>query len=353
MKKIKIIILTFLLFNLIPQNVFSSTASNSTVHPVIFIHGFQPQGNTGDAFDKMIMSIFGQNTINQFHFEVVPVDFNIAFKEYLERSVCNGISSGNTIQVFPFNYNNNNNNKIYKNKLTCKITKDKTNTVTIKLDEKNKILTRKLTRSFPNKSLTPKIVEKNGVNFLPIKIKYNDTDTSLQENYIKDVLNLINSYVQKDNKKIGEIYIISHSMGGLGSWRFIHNQNTKNDIYKNKVTRFITLSSPFLGPKDGASFYSKMSTNIDRNDITIFSNDYISKFNSTDGKITLPNKFKYLSIYGNSDGFVSDKSAFALNEILKKNFNQKSYILNTDHTKIHQDSKTINLVKELILTSIP
>jgi uncharacterized alpha/beta hydrolase family protein len=199
MKKIVMYVLTLAMILSLVSPVLQAQANRTGVNqtkktevtPVLFVHGY---GGGSGTFDTMISRYYGLKDKNQFCFDR-PQYYPSTSSDGAVRKECN--NANQTIQTgVPLGWIN---FDVYMPKQV-------------------------------------KMTTKNGVNYVTAQIIYDDTNPVIQRHYLERTLNHIaNTY------SIKEIFIVSHSMGGLGSWTFI-TDSTQYSAYKVKL---VTLGSPF------------------------------------------------------------------------------------------------------------
>ncbi|UNL84836.1 alpha/beta hydrolase [Priestia koreensis] len=172
-----------------------------------------------------------------------------------------------------------------------------------------------------------------------VQVIFEDPTASLQDTtfWFTRVLKLL-----KEKYKVTSFNIISHSMGGIVSTKYIED-TSKNDWYP-KVNRIVTLGSPF-GGVSLIGIYKKLGGPASRD--LLIGSKALSKIQAN-GKYFYKNT-KMLSVAGRlnpnemGDGLVEWKSAIASKKIVpKKNFEEYHFIdFQASHSGLHE-SKTVD-----------
>jgi uncharacterized alpha/beta hydrolase family protein len=293
MKKMKYLIVMFLCMLLIATSVpisgtnqmEASATKKPSVTPVIFVHGLW--GGLG-TFNLMIDSIFGLENRNLYCFDRLKYDPILTDENFADH--CMNAKDGTIVKA---------NQSIHQDKYN---------------------------EWYPVKKKT---ITKNSVHYVPMQIIYDDYNPANQKIYLEKVLDDLSAEYQ-----INKIFLVGHSMGGLGSWTFVENSR-----YSSKVTKMVSLTSPFFGTSAPH----------------VIVNNYVDKMREQIKKASiskLNKSFRLLSIAGASDKEVPIMSSeFLCDEMKRKNpskFPCQNITISAEHTTVHQKAITRDLVRQFL-----
>lgn len=297
MKKVILYLLTIsMLFTFLLPTVQANVNRTGTVQPkkievtpVLFVHGY---GGGSGTFDTMISRYYGLQNKNKFCFDR-PNYSPATSTDGAVRNECN--NSNQTIQTgVPLGWIN----------------------FDVYMPRQMKMTT------------------KNGVNYVTAQVIYDDTNPVIQRFYLERTLNHIaNTY------SIKEIFIVSHSMGGLGSWTFI-TDSTAYSAYKVKL---VTLGSPFS--------YIDLTTGIFG--AKQYMKDQVAAFKQTLDRYDVArqsHRVRLLSVTGKDDYVVEvDSGSYLCNKFQEKKLTLplcQNVVVDAAHSflpGIHQHAYTIDL----------